>query len=857
MQTEITPQYVPVRPLSGHLSSIKQEPIALQLRNCNMRLISDVRYALRTLAKNPGFALIAILSLSLGVGANTAMFSYVDALLLRPLPVLDPGRIVEVISTTPGTRFDASSYPDYADLRDQTKTLAALACYTMVPMGVSESREAVPKVTWGIIASWNFFSGLGIDVPIGRAFRPDEDQSPGRDPVAVLSYSMWERDFNSDPAAIGRKIRINGREFTVVGVAPAGFTGPDAFVQPQLYVPMNSFPQAIPGAANNYLTDRGNRQFTILGRLNPGVNTTTAHAELNTISGRLAVQYPATNRERSVIVATYRDARMQRNTLDATFAFLVLGVTTLVLLIACANVANLVLARSTARVKEIAIRLAIGASRMALIRQMLTESLLLALAGGIGGLAVGYAGVRFLNSIRIPSDFPVAFGVRMDARLLIFSFSAAILTSLIFGLLPAIRSTRADLSSTIKSSDQGPAKIGFWRGRLAGRNVLVTAQLTFSVVLLILSAYFVRGFQSAHTMATGFRVDHTLFFSLDPSLVRYDENRSRQFYRKLIDRLPEINGVQSASLSWTLPYTAGNQRTRGIMADGARPPAGKEIPTAWSNVVDEHFFSLMEMAMVRGRAFDSRDTATSLRVVVVNETLAQYLWPNRDPIGQRMRLDDSDKPAFQVIGVAKDAKYLYWAESPQRMVWTAFAQEYESHMVVEVRTKGEPASMAAAIRSEVRALDADMPVVKMNTMESFFEDRVMLAPRILAQVVTAIGLIGLLLAVIGLYGVVAYAVSRRTREIGVRMAVGARPADVLRMVLGQGMVFTAIGTLIGVGLVIAVRGTLKDFVVGASPTDPTTLIGVPLILAAVMAIACWVPAKRAASIDPTQALRQE
>jgi predicted permease len=822
-----------------------------------MRLIADLRYAFRTLAKTPGFALIAILSIALGVGANSAMFSYVDALLLRPMPVPHPARLVEVISTAPGIRFSGNSYPDYADLRDQTKTLASLVCYSMVPMGVSQSRDAVPNVTLGVIASGNFFSGLGIEIPLGRTFRPDEDQTPGRDLVTVLSHSMWEQEFASDPNLIGRKVRINGSEFTVVGIAPKGFTGPEAFVQPQLYVPMNSFPQAIPGAANDYLTSRSNRDLTVLGLRSPSVSVTEAHAELNTIARRLAAEYPDTDRDRSVIVASYQDARFQRNSLDATFAFLLMGVTGLVLLIACANVANLVLARGTARVKEIAIRMAIGASRMSLIRQFLTESLLLACAGGVAGIGVGYLGVRFLNTIRIPSDYPIALGVRMDTRMLIFSFGLALATGLIFGLLPALRSTRSALASTIKSSDQGPAKVSFWHGRLAGRNLLVIAQLTFSVVLLVLSAYFVRGFQGARHMNIGYRLDHTLFFSLDPNLIRYDEPRARQFYRKLVDRLRDTNGVQSVSLSWTMPFNAGNQRTRGVIADGETPPPGKAIPTAWSNIVDENFFPLMETPILSGRAFDSRDTAASPRVVVVNETLAHHFFPNRNPIGQRIRLDNADKPPLEIIGVAKDGKYLYWAEPPQNMVWTAFSQEYNSHMIVEIRTKDDPASMASAIRNQVRAIDADMPIFNMNTMETFYDDRAMLGPRILAQTVTAIGLMGLLLAIIGLYGVVAYAVSRRTREIGVRMAIGARPFDVLRMVLGQGMAFTVIGITLGLGLTIAAAGYLKDFAVGANPTDPATLLIVPLILAAVMMLACWMPARRASRVDPTSALRQE
>lgn len=816
----------------------------------------DLRYALRSLLKSPGFTFIAILSLALGIGANGAMFSYVDALILRPLPVPEPGRVVEVDSTAPGTRLGRMSYPDYVDLRDQTRTLQSLVCYNVIPMGMGASKDAVSQMMLGIIASGNFFSGLGIEMPLGRGFLPEEDQTPGRDLVAVISHSLWEREYASDPGAIGRKIRINGTDFTIVGVAPAGFTGPEAFIHPEIYVPMNSYPQAMPNQNNRFLTARDQRSLTLFGLLKPGVSISEAHAELNTISHRLAAQYPATDRDRTVTVLSYIRARFENDTIDAILALMLLAITMLVLLIACANVANLVLARGSGRVKEIAIRMAIGASRVRLIRQMLTESLLLALAGGAAGVGVGYAGIAALQSIRIPAEYPVSLGVQMDSRMLVFSLVVSILTGIVFGLLPALRSTRADLSNTIKSSDQGPAKVAFWHGRLAGRNLLVMAQLSLSVVLLILAAFFVRGFAAARRVDPGFRTDHTLFFTLDPNLVRYDEQRTRQFYRKLVDRLKDSPGVENVSMSHSIPYNA-NQSSKRVIIDGYQAKAGEDNPSAWVNTVDENYFTVMGTPILRGRAFESRDTATSPRVAIVNETLAARAWPNRDPIGQRLRLGNDKEPPLEVVGVAKAGKYLYWAEPPQEHVWTPFSQDYDSHMVVEVRTLGDPASMAAAVRNQVRAVDADMPIFNMNTMAAFFEDRGMLGPRLLANMVSIIGLTGLLLAVIGLYGVVAYGVSRRTREIGIRMAVGARPADVLQMVLRQGLIFTAVGVVLGIGIALPASGFLKTFVVGVSPYDPSILIGVPVMLAAVMMAACWIPAHRASRVDPTMTLRQE
>jgi predicted permease len=550
-------------------------------------------------------------------------------------------------------------------------------------------------------------------------------------------------------------------------------------------------------------------------------------------------------------------ARFENDPTDAGLALTLLAITDLVLLIACANVANLLLGRGTARGKEIAIRMAIGASRGALVRQLLTESLLLAVGGGLAGIGIGYLGVTFLRAIPIPSDFPLSLGTEMDMRLLVFSLLVSLATGVAFGLVPALRATRSDLASTIKASDRGPARISVLRGLVTGRNLLVTAQLALSVILLVISADCVRGFQAAWRIDPGFRMDHTLFFSLDPKIQRYDEARTRDFYQKLTDRLRASGGAHAVSMSSSIPFSTG-QAMRQYFPESAQPRSSGNAPTALSYKVDDHFFELMETKIVRGRAIDSRDSAKSPRVAVINEILARKLFGANDPIDRRFRLDSADGPDLQVIGVVKQGIYQYWAEPAQEAVWTPFSQDFSSQMYVEMRTAADPGGFAAVVREQVRALDPGMPIFRISTMETFFHDRAMLGPRLIAQIVTATGVMGLFMAVIGLYGVVAYAVSRRTREIGIRLAVGATPARVMRMVLNQGAIFTGVGLAIGLALVVFItRDLVPNYVIGNKPLGAIVFLGVPALLAVATMAACWIPARRAAKVDPTHALRQE
>ena len=822
----------------------------------------DLKFALRTLRKNPGFTLIAVLSLALGIGANAAMFSYVDAVLLRPLPVLEPSRIVEVGSQALGNpsplpfAADQMSYPDYTDLRGQTRTLVALVCYNLTSMAVSVSPDAATHMTLGAMVSGNFFSGLGLEMTLGRGFRSDEDQASGRDLVAVISYALWERQLGSDPSAIGRALRINGSRFTIVGVAPRYLRGPETFVPSDVYVPIHSLPQASPSAPRDLLTGRETRFLYVLGRLRPESSLAASRAELAAAGARLAAQYPEADRNHTITVISHLRARFVHNPTDAVMALTLLAISGVVLLISCANVANLLLARASGRARELAIRVAIGAGRARLARQMLTESLLIAVLGGAAGLLVGDECIRFLDAIQLPSDIIQLPGLRIDMRLVAFSTALTLVTAAVFGLVPALRSSSVDPAAAMKSGDQGPARFSIWHNRFSGRNLLVTAQITLAVLLLTAAGLFTRSFLAIQHRNPGFRSDHRLVASFDPNLIGYNEETTRTFYRTLLDRAARLGGVTHVALGRSYPFGRGNFNPRPFLVDGHLLRPGEETPLVWANTVDENYLPLLETHLLRGRNFSSGDTAGSPRVAIINQTTARQFWPDRDALGQYFHLGASDAPVVEVIGIAEDGKYMSYLEPQLAALWTPFAQDFSSQMTLLLRTSGDPGALASALRAEVRALDPAMPIYDVRTLQSYYDFGAITVPRVIAQIVAAIGLVGLLLAVIGLYGVVAYSVNRRTREIGIRMAIGARPADVIRMVLRQGLVFTAAGLLVGIGFAFLLTRYLALFLV-VSPHDPAIFTSAPAVLAAAVLFACWIPARRAAAVAPTDALRQE
>ncbi len=814
-------------------------------------MLKDIRQAIRLLAKNPGFTAIAALSLAIGIGANSAVFSFADALLLRPLPVDDPNGVVTVSTDTPDNSFGPVSFPDYRDFRDKSQTFAGLAAFDFYTFGLAPSAAVQPQMRMGFVVSDNFFQVLRIQPALGRAFLPDEAKVPGRDAIAVLSYDLWANQFGRDPSVIGRNIRLNGIDFTVIGVTPQSFTGMDPFIRPALYVPL-SMSQRLAAAPKNPLDDRSAASLQLRGRLKPGVSRQQAQAELIAIAKNLEKAYPDTNRNHNVAVRTELQARMQQDPYDSALAIMLMALVALVLLIACANVANLLLSRSRARSREIAIRLAIGVGRARLVRQLLTESMILALFGGTLGLGLAYLGIRFLKGIPIPTDLPVVIGVQLDQRVLLASVLAAVVSALIFGIAPALQAVKTDLIAGLRSAGLSSSA----RRRTLGRNALVIGQVAFSMVLLVAAGMIFDGFRKALVLNPGFRTDHLMLMEFDTRFVRYSDDQSRVFYRNVVDRASTLSGVRSVALGAEVPMSP-NQSNQTVMPEGYQFPKGQESATVLGSIVDQHYFDTMKMPIIRGRAFTAADRADSRPVAIVNEAFAKKYWPNQDAVGKRLRLKDKNGPLAEVVGLTKTSRYIFISEPPFPFVYLPYAQNFSSHMSVFVETASDPAEIAAPLRAVARSLDANMPVYNARTMSNLYQQRTVGILLMILQLVSTLGLLGLALALIGLYGLIAYSVSRRTQEIGIRMALGAHRSDVLRMILGQGFVLSMIGVAIGLAASIGVRRFLAIGLIGIGSTNPAVLLIVPLALILVAMAACYLPARRASQVDPIRALRWE
>jgi predicted permease len=813
-------------------------------------LIADLRYAVRRLSQRPGFALIAILTIALGVGANSAIFSVVNAILLRPLPVESPDELVEIYSQEGDEEPITHAYPDYLDIRARDDLFSGVTAYTVDFFSVELGTE--PEVTLGESVSADYFEVLGVPAAMGRAFISGEDDAPGAPAVAVISHAMWQRRFASDPAVLGRTLRVRGQTVEIIGVMPPKFKGLLVGFSSELWMPLTSNQSF---AAGDDLRNRGSRWLMMKGRLRPGVTPDQAQAGLDVLAGQLAAAYPETNADplRRFPVIPTNDVRLHPMVDRALVpvAALLMTVVGLLLLIVCTNLANLLLARALSRRKEVAVRLAIGAGRWRLIRQLLTESVLLAVLGGALGLLVAWGTVELLVRFQPPVFVRLSLDLGIDGRVLAFTFFVSVLAGVFFGLAPALQATRPQLTPALKNELEAVTR----KYRTFGlRGSLVIVQVAVSLVLLIGAGLFVRSLIGAQRIDPGFERERAAIMTIAPTLADTDTAGVRNLYTELRERALGLPGVEAATLASRLPLGV-SVNINELYVEGVDTPED-EAPSIDVTVVSPGYFETMGVPLLQGRDFVDGDDATSPLVVIIDEAAAQRFWPGENPIGKRLRLGGPEGPQRAIVAVAQTTKVRTLGEQPRPYLYVPLAQRHRGIISLVVRTAGDPAATLPLLRREGLLLDESLPIMELKTMKQHL-GIMLFAPRVGGILLGVFGGLAILLATIGLYGVVSYAAAQRTREVGIRVALGARPGDVVRLVIGQGMVMVGVGAVIGLVLAFAGARPLGSFLYGIRPWDPSTFLGITLLLVGVAFVATMVPALRAARLDPTVALRRE
>jgi predicted permease len=813
----------------------------------------DLRHATRAIRKNPVFVLFVVVTLALGIGANTTVFTIINTLVLNPLPVRDAGELGAVTATEAGHKSASMfplpiSYPDLRDYQAHNKAFRSLAGYSGLQMLTLQEGGASDRIFTELVTH-NYFDVLGLRPARGRFFAPDEDGTPGAHPVAVMSYGTWQARFGRREDLIGRTIRVNGMAFTVIGVGPPGFIGVNAVFGPDLWIPAAMTETLFPAEFQNALTDRARAVFTGVGRFNTGVNRREAQANLETIAADLAREYPAADEGHSINVTSVRDILFWGNASPEAVLFastVLLVVVGIVLLIACSNVANLLLARSAARRQEMAVRLAMGASRRRLIRQLLTESVVLGLISGALGFLVGYIGLDVLFG-RLPNAANFA-KPKLDMTVFIFALVISVATGLVFGIVPAFQSSRANVAEALKEETR---TAGRSRRRISIANTLVVGQVAFSFLLLVLAALFLRSIQHAYQMDPGFQTAHLATFMTNPGQSGYGKPETEAFYKTVRDRVVTIPGVVSVTWSSNLPLWA--RPVNGLEIEGRQQRSKSDKIRAIVTIIDQGYFETAGVNIEIGRDFIGLDRAASRPVAIVNEKMAHDYWP-AGALGKRIQLP-GETTLREIVGIAKTANYTLWGEAPQDCVYVPLSQHFSDSMTLFVRSSGDPRNILRPVEHEVRSL-APQVLVSYSRTGADLVDGGLFSARMGVGLLTVFGLLALGLASIGLYGILAYSVGQRRREIGVRMALGATHSSVLGMVLREGMSLVGAGVLIGLAAALLAGRLLSGMLYGVSAGDPFSVAAAAVALSVVALIACYLPALWATRVDPLTALRE-
>jgi predicted permease len=813
----------------------------------------DVRYAARMLAKSPAFTLLAMLTLAVGIGANTAVFSVVNSFLFHPLPVRDPGRLVVVANGTDDYQSPHEvSNADFKDFQSQSDTFADMTAYLIHFSGLTaDNRSERVLATY---VKGNYFLALGLQPALGRLFLPKEGETLDADPVIVLGYSYWKQRFNGDASIVGKTVILNGQPVTVVGVAPSGFFGTFFIVESNVYVPLGMLGND--AESKKIFNNRGERQLRALAHLKPGVTIEEARVSLQGIADRLNKEYPETNKDLRMAVIPETLARPEASSasLWPLIASVFLGLVGMVLLVTCVNVTNLLLARASVRSKEIAIRAALGAGRGRLFRQVLAESLLLAGLGGAAGAALGLGLMKLIETIHLPGDFPMRTSIPFDWRVFLFVASVAIVCGLFAGVVPAWRASRMSLNEILRESGRS---LTAGAGHKRIRNVLVAGQAAGSLVVLVMAGLFLRSLQHAQKTTLGFNPDHVLNLTMDVSQLGYDQNRGTNFYRQVAERIRALPGVESASFAYSVPFGYYSQWDN-VWKEGQGGLPESQAPRPPHNKVDQDYFHTLGIEIVRGRAFGAQDQSTSTRVAVVNETMARTFWPGQDPLGHHFRYGTAQADPVEVVGVAIDSKYVWIAEDQRVYFYVPLTQDYSAVRVLQVRASVPPAVLTRSIEDQIHSLEPNLPLFEVMSMETALQGgNGLFLFRVAAIFAGILGGLSLLLAVCGVYGVVSYGVNQRTHEIGIRMALGAQQQNILRLVILQGVKLVLAGLVLGIAASAGLARVLESLLVDTGAFDPLAYGAASLLLVAVAVMAGYLPARRAMRVDPLSALRYE